>query len=161
LFTSFEVHHDFDTAIAFLEFLWIQFRSMMEYLTRWVEAQLVKDCTGATTTKFLFDYVLTRFGCPKVLMSDQGTHFLNETIREYHDLFPTKFSDLKGIIGELDIMKITLKQDTNPVKQRSYCLNLKYKENISLDLDKMLEAGIIELVEESDWVSPMVVQEKK
>eukprot|EP00253_Pinus_taeda_P023818 PITA_23818 len=35
------------------------------YLTRWVEAKPVKDCTGVTTTKFLFEYVLTRFGCPK------------------------------------------------------------------------------------------------
>eukprot|EP00253_Pinus_taeda_P005927 PITA_05927 len=43
----------------------------MEYLTRWVEAQPVKDCTRATTKKFLFEYVLTRFGCPKVLMSDR------------------------------------------------------------------------------------------
>ena len=29
------------------------------------------------------------------------------------------------------------------------------------ELDKMLAAGIIEPVEESDWVSPMVVQDKK
>jgi len=29
------------------------------------------------------------------------------------------------------------------------------------ELDKMLEAGIIELVEESNWVIPMVVQKKK
>ena len=36
-----------------------------EYLTKWAEAQLVKDCIVATTVKFLFDYVLTRFGCPK------------------------------------------------------------------------------------------------
>ena len=28
-------------------------------------------------------------------------------------------------------------------------------------IGKMLEAGIIEPVEESEWVSPMVVQEKK
>ena len=51
-----------------------------EYLTRSVEEQLVKDCTAATTTKFLFNNMLTRFGCPKILMSDRRTHFLNETI---------------------------------------------------------------------------------
>ena len=39
-------------------------------------------------------------------------------------------------------------------------MNLKYKEKVHVELDKMLEAKIIELVEESDWVSPMVVQEK-
>ena len=42
-----------------------------------------------------------------------------------------------------------------------YHLNLKYKEKVRIELDKMLVAGIIEPVEESDWVSPMVVQEKK
>lgn len=54
-----------------------------KYLTRWVEAQLVKDCTGATTTKFLFEYILTRFGFPKVLMSDRHTHFLNKMINVF------------------------------------------------------------------------------
>jgi len=58
-------------------------------------------------------------------------------------------------------MKITLKLKVKPVKQRPYRLNLKYKEEVHLELDKMLAVGIIELVEESDWVSPMVVQEKK
>jgi len=50
------------------------------YLTKWEEAQPVKDCTVATTANFLFEYVLTRFGFPKIFMSDRGTHFLNETI---------------------------------------------------------------------------------
>eukprot|EP00253_Pinus_taeda_P014638 PITA_14638 len=54
--------------------------TMNEYLTRWAEAQPFKDYTGATIVKFLFEYVLMRFGCPKVLMSDRGMHFLNETI---------------------------------------------------------------------------------
>ena len=40
----------------------------------------MKDCTRETVEKFIFEYVLTRFGFPKILMSDCGTHFLNETI---------------------------------------------------------------------------------
>ena len=32
---------------------------------------------------------------------------------------------------------------------------------MNAELDRMLDAGIIELVEESEWISPMVVQYKK
>jgi transposase InsO family protein len=52
-----------------------------KYLTRWAEATPIKDCGGETTTHFLFEQVITRFGCPRVLMRDQGTHFINSTIR--------------------------------------------------------------------------------
>jgi len=54
-----------------------------------------------------------------------------------------------------------LKPDAKPINQRPYRLNPKYKEKVHLELDKMLTACIIEPVEESDWVSLMVVQEKK
>jgi len=54
--------------------------TMTEYMTRWTEAQLVKDCMAATAAKVFFVNVLTWFGCPRILMSDRGTHFLNETI---------------------------------------------------------------------------------
>ena len=47
------------------------------------------------------------------------------------------------------------------MKQHPYRLNPNYKEKVKDEIDKMLAAGIIELVEESEWVSPMVVQEKK
>ena len=52
----------------------------MEYLNHWVEAQLVKACMSAMATKFLFEHVLMRSGCPKILMSDRGMHFLNEMV---------------------------------------------------------------------------------
>jgi transposase InsO family protein len=51
-----------------------------EYLTRWVEARAFKDYSSTTTTCFIFDDIITRFGCPKNIMSDQGTHFINKTI---------------------------------------------------------------------------------
>ena len=90
-------------------------------------------------------------------MMDKVTEFLCE----YQDLFPTKFTNMKVIIGDPGMMKITLKPGTKPVKQRPYHLNPKYKEKVRLDLEKMLALGIIEPIEESDWVSLMVVQEKK
>ena len=40
-------------------------------------------------------------------------------------------------------------------------MNQNYKEKVHDELNKMFTTGIIELVEEFDWVSPMVVQEKK
>jgi transposase InsO family protein len=52
-----------------------------EYLIRWAEVASIKDCSIEIATHFLFEQVITRFGCPKVLMSDQGTHFINSTIR--------------------------------------------------------------------------------
>jgi len=72
---------------------------------------------------------------------------VTELFREYQDLFPTNFMDLKGIIRDLGMMKITLKPDAKLVKQMSYHLNPKYKKKVRLELDKMLMVGIIEPVE--------------
>ena len=40
------------------------------YLTRWAEAKPVKDCSTAKAVQFIFENILTRFGCPRILMSD-------------------------------------------------------------------------------------------
>jgi hypothetical protein len=83
-----------------------------------------------------------------------------ELLHEYRDLFPTKFTDIKGIKGPMGEMRIPLKLDDRPVKQRPYILNPKYKEKVKNEIDRMLEVGIIEPMEESKWISPMVVQDK-
>jgi hypothetical protein len=86
---------------------------------------------------------------------------ITKLLHEYQDLFPTKFTVMKGIKGTIGEMRIPLKPDARLVKHRPYKLNPKYKEKVKIELDRMLEAGIIEPVEESEWISPMVVQDKK
>jgi hypothetical protein len=49
-------------------------------LIRWAEARVVKDCSATTAAHFIFDDIITRFGCPEILMSDQGTHFINKIV---------------------------------------------------------------------------------
>jgi hypothetical protein len=64
---------------------------------------------------------------------------------------------MNGIVEEIRKMNITLKPEYRSIRQRPYRLNPIYKKNIKEEIDRMLEDGIIELVEESEWVSPMVV----
>jgi hypothetical protein len=40
-------------------------------------------------------------------------------------------------------------------------LKPRYKEKVKAEIDMMLNAGIIEPVEESEWIIPIVVQDKK
>jgi hypothetical protein len=84
-----------------------------------------------------------------------------ELLHEYPDLFPTKFTDMKGIKGPMGEMKISLRPYARPIKQIPYRLNPKYKKKVRIELDRMLEEGIIEPIKESKWIIPMMVQDKK
>ena len=42
---------------------------------------------------------------------------ITDLLHEFQDLFPTKFSEIKGIVGDLGDMKTPLKPDAKLVKQ--------------------------------------------
>lgn len=58
-------------------------------------------------------------------------------------------------------MKIELLPEAIPIKKRPYKFAHKYKEIVKTEIDNMLTIGIIYLVDQSEWASPMVVQPKK
>ena len=68
---------------------------------------------------------------------------------------------MKGILENLGDMNIPLNLDAKPVRKRLYHLNPWYKESVKDELDRMLDAGIIDPVEESELISLMVVKDKK
>jgi hypothetical protein len=68
---------------------------------------------------------------------------------------------MKGIKGPIGEMRIPLKLEAKPVKKIPYRLNPKYKEKVKIELDRILEEGIIEPIKESEWMNPMVVQDNK
>jgi hypothetical protein len=54
---------------------------------------------------------------------------------------------MKCLAGELGEMKILLRSEARPIKQQTYKLNLIYKKKVKDDINRMLEARIIEPVE--------------
>jgi hypothetical protein len=50
------------------------------YATKWVEAKAFKTNIGVVTSKFQYEYILTRFGCFLNIVTDQRVCFINEII---------------------------------------------------------------------------------
>ena len=58
-----------------------------DYLTKWVEAKATQKNDARATTQFLYVNVFTRYGLPIEIVSDRGTHFINEVIEYLLDEF--------------------------------------------------------------------------
>jgi hypothetical protein len=50
------------------------------YATKWVEIWALRINTTTITAKFLYEHILMKFGCPLTIVTNQGTHFINDTI---------------------------------------------------------------------------------
>ena len=49
----------------------------VDYVSKWVEAIPTKTNDHKIVIKFLKDNIVSRFGMPNAIISDQGTHFCN------------------------------------------------------------------------------------
>ena len=52
-----------------------------DYLTKWVEAKATTKSNARATTCFLYECVFTQYGLPIEIVSDRGTHFINEVVQ--------------------------------------------------------------------------------
>jgi hypothetical protein len=53
---------------------------VIDYATKWVIAKAFRTNIVVVTTRFLYEYILTRFGCPLTIVINQGVHFIDDTL---------------------------------------------------------------------------------
>src|SRR3990170_5734836 len=64
----------------------------MDYFTRWPEAKPLKSANAETVATFIYEEIICRYGIPKVIQSDQETHFMNELLKNLIERFKIKHS---------------------------------------------------------------------
>ena len=69
--------------------------------------------------------------------------------------------DLKGISPSLCTHRIPIETDRRPTREPQCRLNNAMREVVKKEVLKLLHAGIIYPVQDSEWVSPMQVVPKK
>uniref|UniRef100_A0A2N9H0B8 Integrase catalytic domain-containing protein n=1 Tax=Fagus sylvatica TaxID=28930 RepID=A0A2N9H0B8_FAGSY len=69
-------------------YIWILVAT--EYFTKWVEAIPLRRATGAAVANFIREHIITRFGIPYKLITDNGTPFINKDVREVLEHYRVK-----------------------------------------------------------------------
>eukprot|EP00253_Pinus_taeda_P014198 PITA_14198 len=55
---------------------------VVDYFTKWAEAMPTLNNNGETAALFFFNHVVTRFGVPRAIVTDHGSHFHNHMMVE-------------------------------------------------------------------------------
>jgi len=55
---------------------------VVDYMSKWVQAIIVLMVDSRIVIKFLKRNIFCKFGTPRVLISDEGTHFCNSQVRK-------------------------------------------------------------------------------
>src|SRR2546421_9832893 len=61
-----------------------------DYLTKWPEAKAMKEATVENVVKFIYEGIICRHGCPKIILSNRGTHFRNRLVEGLCEKFEIK-----------------------------------------------------------------------
>ena len=63
-----------------LSFGFVYILLAVDYVSKWVEAKATRTNNSKVVTEFLRSNIFVRFGMPRAVVSDRGTHFCNKTV---------------------------------------------------------------------------------
>ncbi|XP_060673095.1 uncharacterized protein LOC132803722 [Ziziphus jujuba] len=94
------------------------------------------------------------------LSEDQEAKLL-EVLREHKTALGWTIADIKGISPSICMHKILMEEDHKPTVEHQRRLNPNLKKVVHGEILKLLDAGIIYPISDSNWVSPIQVVPKK
>jgi hypothetical protein len=94
-------------------------------------------------------------------LSNDETRRLVATLEKYRSVIGYSLKDLKGISPSLCTHRIPMEQDHKPIREHQGRLNNAMREVVKKEVLKLLKAGIIYPISDSEWVSLVQVVLKK
>lgn len=62
----------------------------VDYTSKWVEARAIKDKTATTVAQFIWEDIICRHGCAKIVITNQGREFNNSIVKLLFELTGTE-----------------------------------------------------------------------
>ncbi|GJS61306.1 reverse transcriptase domain-containing protein [Tanacetum coccineum] len=94
-------------------------------------------------------------------LKDEDKTALLKVLRSHKHAIAWKISDIKGIDLQFCTHKILMEEDTKPTVQHQRQVNPKIHEVIKQEVIKLLDAGLMYLISDNPWVSPVNCVPKK
>ena len=103
----------------------------MDYFTKWAEAMPTVSIDGKTTTQFIFNHFITRFGVPQAIVTDHGSHFQHYMVAELtsklglrHDSSTLYYPQSNGQVEAVKKVLVTMLQRTIGIHKSNWHLML-------------------------------------
>ena len=98
---------------------------VVDYVSKWVEAKATKTEDSKFVTNFIKSNIFSRFGIPRALISDRGTHFCNRTVgtllRKYNVTHKVSTAYHPQTNGQVEVsnreIKSILEKTVNPSRK--------------------------------------------
>ena len=94
------------------------------------------------------------------LAPDEQEHLVT-LLKKHKGAFSWEYMDMKGIPSNLCNHHIYIKSDNWPVFQPQQRMNPNLRDIVKGEIQKILEAGFIYSISDSEWVSPLMIVPKK